>query len=431
MKFLKEILSKKSQDSDPINVDDVAAMINDAEAEEPKSSKSFNNMAAIQSRLKGLKTQHQEDEFDLEETDQLSDFADVLDDINAPVSEMPMVDDIPKPAQATAEPDDMKPIMSEDDFAQLDDELARLSDDLAKANEDQEAPSKQMQGLVLNSVPETKHEPRTATQPQARIQRVVPAQQNPETVVKAAQPQVIASVEAPNAETPKKTITFKVSEAQGGGSVPEKRPEAAVVQRPAPVEMPVVAAAPQAPLAPSIEQPSHIVEVPAPAAGRSRRRAGRVKTRLLGFEKSQGGKLDPFEGEKQPVISNQVSFPVGWIIVVQGPGRGTAFALFNGVTNIGRGEDQPVKLDFGDSSISRENHAAIAYDNEQHCFFLGQGGKANLVRLNGTPVLSTEKLSNSDLIRIGETTLRFVALCDEEFNWDADSKEDTSNAATA
>ena len=38
-------------------------------------------------------------------------------------------------------------------------------------------------------------------------------------------------------------------------------------------------------------------------------------------------------------------------------------------------------------------------------FFLGHGGKANLVRLNDKPVLSTEEVSSSDLIRIGETSL--------------------------
>jgi pSer/pThr/pTyr-binding forkhead associated (FHA) protein len=68
-------------------------------------------------------------------------------------------------------------------------------------------------------------------------------------------------------------------------------------------------------------------------------------------------------------------------------------------------------------AISRENHAAIAYDEEQSAFFIGHGGKANIVRLNGRPVLSTEELSTGDRIRIGETTLQFVAMCGPEFNW--------------
>ncbi len=156
-----------------------------------------------------------------------------------------------------------------------------------------------------------------------------------------------------------------------------------------------------------------------------------MKTRLLGFEHSDSTQTDPFAAETQTEVSKHVNFPVGWIVVVDGPGRGAAYALFNGVSKIGRGEDQAIKLDFGDSSISRDNHAAIAYDNEQHAFYLGHGGKANLVRLNDKPVLSTEKVANSDLIRIGETTLRFVELCNAKFNWDVDTEKDSGNAANA
>ena len=119
-------------------------------------------------------------------------------------------------------------------------------------------------------------------------------------------------------------------------------------------------------------------------------------------------------------------FPVGWLVVVKGPGRGEAFTLQTGVAQIGRGAGQQVRLDFGDNSISRENHAAIAYDPEQKAFFIGHGGKANLVRRNGRPVLSTEEMQAGDLIVIGETTLRFAPLCGPEFSWD--EGQDSSHA---
>lgn len=164
--------------------------------------------------------------------------------------------------------------------------------------------------------------------------------------------------------------------------------------------------------------PPALVQVPQPAMGRAgARRAGRVKTRLLGFDSTAGANADPFESGQAAPTAAVVRFPVGWIVVVGGPGRGASFTLFNGVSAIGRGDDQPVKLDFGDTSISRTNHAVVAYDNEQRKFFLGHGGKANIVRLNGKPVLSTEELNNNDLIRIGETTLRFLALCGADFDW--------------
>lgn len=176
---------------------------------------------------------------------------------------------------------------------------------------------------------------------------------------------------------------------------------------------------------------SNIVEVPAPAVGRAGRRAGRVKTRFLGFEAASDAAADPFA---QPAADNQrveAHFPVGWIVVVKGPGLGASFTLFNGVSQIGRGDEQAVRLDFGDNSISRENHAAIAYDSEQRTFFLGHGGKANIVRLNDRPVLSTEELSNADIIRIGETSLRFIALCGAGFDWEELHREDSDDAAIA
>lgn len=204
-------------------------------------------------------------------------------------------------------------------------------------------------------------------------------------------------------------------------SLQERISQAALAGR-SPEAAPLAAALPPMPETRRVGMPGDSagqpVDVPAPAAGRANRRAGRVKTRLLGFNSGQAAS-DPFARGDQGGTETQqfTEFPVGWLIIVDGPGRGSAFTIYNGVAQIGRGEGQGVRLDFGDTSISRENHAAIAYDPEQRKFYLGHGGKANLVRLNNRPVLSTEELENGNLIRIGETTLRFVALCGADFDW--------------
>ncbi len=173
------------------------------------------------------------------------------------------------------------------------------------------------------------------------------------------------------------------------------------------------------PPAPESEaQPAeNMLDVSAAVAGRAGRSAGRVKTRLLGFQ-AEDDQKDVFAGGaegRMPVVADK--FPTGWIVVIEGPGRGASFSVHAGVSQIGRGEDQTVRLDFGDTSISRNNHAAVAFDTEQSKFFLGHGGKSNLVRLNGKPVLSTEELASGDEIRIGETLLKFVAFCNDDFSW--------------
>lgn len=178
---------------------------------------------------------------------------------------------------------------------------------------------------------------------------------------------------------------------------------------------PVFKAEPAA--APDTDLPQR-VEVPQPAVGRGSSRHGRVKTRLLGFNAAMESEADPMADNDKARVAPYTSFPVGWLIVIEGAGRGSAFTLFHGVSTIGRGEDQTVRLDFGDNSISRESHASIAYDDQQQGFFIGHGGKANIVRRNNRPVLSTEELAAGDTITIGETTLRFVPFCCPEFSWE-------------
>lgn len=185
------------------------------------------------------------------------------------------------------------------------------------------------------------------------------------------------------------------------------------------------AAAPVSPPAAPPSPPDQSADATVPAAApRPGRGARRVRTRMLGFDQGLDAATDPFAKQEPGGNAPAKTFPVGWMIVIDGPGKGHSFAMFNGVSTIGRGADQTVVLDFGDTSISREKHAAVAYDDEQNSFFLGHGGKSNIVRLNGRPVLSTEDLSHGDTIRIGETTLRFVALCGTEFSWGASGNDD-------
>ncbi|WP_367647205.1 FHA domain-containing protein [Ruegeria arenilitoris] len=174
---------------------------------------------------------------------------------------------------------------------------------------------------------------------------------------------------------------------------------------------PVAQAEPAPEAQPEPQQP-----IAAPAADDRR---GRVKTTFLGFERADTHVQDLME-TSEPVAKTeaaQETFPVGWLVVTSGPGRGSCITLTEGLMQIGRNDDQAIQLDFGDTGISRSNHAVIAYDPEDRKCYLGHGGKANLVRLNGKPVLSTVALSSGDLIRISETSIRFAAFCDDGFDW--------------
>lgn len=109
----------------------------------------------------------------------------------------------------------------------------------------------------------------------------------------------------------------------------------------------------------------------------------------------------------------------GWLVVIEGPGRGCTREIYYGMNSIGRGSGERIALDFGDTTISREAHAYLVFDEKQSDFYLQHGGKSNLVRLNGAPVLAPQPLKNGDTIEIGDTKLRFVPLCGEDFTWEA------------
>lgn len=161
--------------------------------------------------------------------------------------------------------------------------------------------------------------------------------------------------------------------------------------------------------------PEAQAQAPAPAGVPAGSVASRARTRVLGFAAAEVAH-DVFAGDR--VAPGAVArFPAGWIVVLEGPGRGASFTLGAGVSTIGRAPDQTVALDFGDMAISREMHASIAYDEEQNRFFVGHGGKSNIVRRNGAPVLATEELFHGDVLRIGRTALRFIALCGPDFTW--------------
>lgn len=140
------------------------------------------------------------------------------------------------------------------------------------------------------------------------------------------------------------------------------------------------------------------------------------KTRLV---RRPGGQ-DPGQlaADQQPdVDDDDQRMVVGWLVVIGGPGRGKFAAISDGMNSVGRGDDQSTQLDFGDESISRSGHAFITYDYVSRKFLIQHGGKSNLVRVNNSPVLQPSELKIGDEISLGNTVLRFVPFCGEDFDW--------------
>lgn len=109
--------------------------------------------------------------------------------------------------------------------------------------------------------------------------------------------------------------------------------------------------------------------------------------------------------------------PVGWLVIVDGPGKGRSLCIGYGMNAVGRASSQRVCLDFGDPRISRENHALITYDGKARRFYVQHGGGPNLTYLGDLPVLSPVELKPGARINLGNTVLLFVPLCSAEFDW--------------
>lgn len=142
-----------------------------------------------------------------------------------------------------------------------------------------------------------------------------------------------------------------------------------------------------------------------------RRRSG-DETRILTRAKS--GEADHPAARRGDPMADP---PVGWLVIVRGPGKGHVLTLGNGMNAIGRGENSRVRVDFGDDGVSRDNHARLVYEPRQRCFLLSHGEGANLTYLNGEVVLQSQPIESGAEIQIGDTTMRFQSFCSQAFDW--------------
>lgn len=108
---------------------------------------------------------------------------------------------------------------------------------------------------------------------------------------------------------------------------------------------------------------------------------------------------------------------VGWLVVIDGPGKGRCLNLGFGMNSIGRDVDERVSLDFGDDEISRKSHTLVTFDPKGKKFYLQHGGGINLTYIGDQPILQTQELKGREVISIGNTRLCFVPFCGPDFMW--------------
>jgi len=108
---------------------------------------------------------------------------------------------------------------------------------------------------------------------------------------------------------------------------------------------------------------------------------------------------------------------VGWLVIIEGKGKGRDIQIFSGKNSIGRDKSNTICIDFGDNTIGRTKHAFVLFDKKNGLFFFMSGTSINLSYLNSEAIYSPMKISNGDIIEVGQTKLKFVSLCDTNFQW--------------
>lgn len=115
---------------------------------------------------------------------------------------------------------------------------------------------------------------------------------------------------------------------------------------------------------------------------------------------------------------------VGWLVCIEGPEKGKDYRIWAKINTIGRSERMDICIR-KDRTISKENHARIAYDPKHNVFRILPDKNTNNIYVNDEPVYSPLKLNAYDIIELGKSKVLFLPLCSSRFTWeDGIIKED-------
>ncbi len=107
---------------------------------------------------------------------------------------------------------------------------------------------------------------------------------------------------------------------------------------------------------------------------------------------------------------------VGWLVCIEGPDKGKDFRIWAKNNTIGRSEKMDICIK-GDITVSRENHARLAYDEKHNNFHLIPAENTNNIYLNDESVYIPVRLESYDVIEFGDSKFVFVPFCNEKFTW--------------
>ncbi|WEK53124.1 MAG: FHA domain-containing protein [Candidatus Cohnella colombiensis] len=107
---------------------------------------------------------------------------------------------------------------------------------------------------------------------------------------------------------------------------------------------------------------------------------------------------------------------VGWLVCVEGADRGKDYRIRAERNFIGRSPSMDICI-VNDQTVSRENHGIVSYNPKNNQFKVIPGEGRGIVYLNNEEVVTATDLKANDIIELGQTKLKFVPFCDDQFQW--------------
>ena len=107
----------------------------------------------------------------------------------------------------------------------------------------------------------------------------------------------------------------------------------------------------------------------------------------------------------------------GWLMIIDGEGQGRLFGVSLGRNKVGRGAENEIQIDNGDSAISKSNHVTLAADPKTQRYYLIPGDSTNLAYVSDEPLLQPVEIEDKAVIQLGGTTLTFIQVFGNYVDW--------------
>lgn len=160
-----------------------------------------------------------------------------------------------------------------------------------------------------------------------------------------------------------------------------------------------------------------------------------VPTQVIGRTAPAGGETIKIDESTEPIPphpaptpkhSLEISpddYPMGFLVVIGGPMRGSFFVVRANQNSLGRALNNHICMK-DDPQVDREKHCFIIYSADDKKFFIRPGDSSGIVFINDSLLFTPTELKHGDIIRLSNNTvpdptvLRLYSVVDDRFQWE-------------